>query len=71
MTITVKQFLADLKELQIPEEAVIVMASDAEGNDFQPLEGMDPEVYWHAGEGILETPHIGSERAVILFPEHR
>lgn len=68
--ITVGSLIETLKGQ--PAEAVVVLASDAEGNEFHPLEGMDPVTRWDpaTGEPVVYDEMVGVP-AIFLFPRHR
>lgn len=61
----------------LPDHAVVILSSDAEGNDFQVLDGVDRSAHWNAR---LEEISVGKpkersdlkniRRAVVLFPQY-
>ena len=58
---------------KLPPDTLVVLSSDAEGNDFNLLDGFDPDARWDEATGDLDYSHgeDGQPRCVILFPEHR
>lgn len=72
---TVEALVNSLKKF--PKDTLVVLSSDAEGNDFNPLEGVDPEAHWVPAEGDLffseidDTPPDDALPAIVLFPMHR
>lgn len=68
---TVKQLIAQLSEL--PQESIVIMASDGEGNNYTPLADIQEAVYradstW-SGELVSdEDPEKEDKKAVVLWP---
>lgn len=66
---------------QLPKENLVLVASDAEGNDFNPLDGLDFKAFWSEKDrDILFTeegePDPSEARddvypAIVIFPQHR
>ncbi len=60
---------------ELPPDAVVVLSSDAEGNDFRPLDGVDPDAAWNVALSDIGDPtrYDGQNllRAIVLFPQHR
>jgi hypothetical protein len=74
---TVKQWIHMLKEL--PQDAVVIVSSDPEGNSYSPLSNGIANAYWNIqiNELIDEDEEDFEEllpeekiKAVVLFPEH-
>lgn len=70
---TKKQLLRELKG--VPDDALIVLAADAEGNEFRPLseanEGLYIEISDWRGDFFNDETESGGEGvpAVCLWPE--
>ena len=73
----------DLKALlaNIPDEALVLLGSDAEGNSFSPLAGYTEDarylphrLAWRRGEAVSEgLPEFNPNRgkvAILLWPLH-
>lgn len=72
----VKEWIEIFKEL--PQDAVVIVSSDSEGNSFSPLSnGIDWSSYWVPKNEELVDEEEAKEykkkeihKAVVLFPEH-
>lgn len=57
---------------QYPDDALIVLSMDAEGNDYHLLDGVDPEAEWNTATNFIVEDE-GREKGrpcIILIPEH-
>ena len=67
--LTIKQFIKKLSKL--PQDAIVVMSKDAEGNGFSPLSEGSTEFYLpnstYSGD-LVETKEKGAKQAVVLWP---
>lgn len=75
--------VADLKQILegLPDDALVILSSDAEGNSFLPMDGYAPEQVHYDLETKdlafedLEGPSSNYDRtkpkAFVFFPEHR
>jgi len=65
----VKQFIKELQKLS--QDALVVLAKDAEGNGFSPLFECSTEFYMpsstYSGD-LVGNEEEGSEQAVVIWP---
>lgn len=74
MQLTVRDLMNELHKL--PKDSIVVLSSDAEGNSFHQLDGIDPSARWDPAAKDLAMTSDGewiqrAPKAIILFPEHR
>ena len=66
---TVKQLIKKLQDL--PQNALVVMSKDSEGNSFSPLSEGSTEWYVpdssYSGD-LVEEKEKGAKQAVVLWP---
>lgn len=62
---------------QLPPNTLIVMASDAEGNDYKLLDGVDTDAGWNVDAGEIDVSELfGHEPvgrvlpAIVMYPRH-
>lgn len=63
----------DLREAlaEVPDDRLVVMSSDAEGNQFHPMMLLGVGEHWHAeryGGDIVSRPRKGDQPCIVLMP---